>query len=103
MTNTNEIAATLGIRATSSIIDNNPLDKRINEAITKWLEAEITKTIKDLKLDKLPVTEQMAILKEGGFQQRLYPDKTIHWGRFSPLLNEWFDISVFRVEVKVMP
>jgi hypothetical protein len=29
-------------------------------------------------------------------------DASIHWKRFSPLLNEWFDISVFKIDVKVL-
>ena len=98
MNNINEIAATLGIYTTSSIIDSNPLD-RINDAIAKWLETEFNRSAYMSFLYHLPLLEQAAQLKKMGYEYRIYPDGSHHWGQISPLTNEWFDISVFKVNV----
>lgn len=90
---------TLEICATSSIIDNNPLDKRNNDVIAKWLEAEISRSAYMSFLHHLSLLEQAAQLKEMGYEYRIYPDGSHHWGQISPLTNEWFDISVFKVNV----
>jgi hypothetical protein len=67
--------------------------------VAQWAEAEISRSAKINRLDLLPLLEQVAKLQEMGYQYRVYPDGSHHWGRISPLLNEWFDISVFRIEV----
>jgi hypothetical protein len=65
----------------------------------QWLEAEISRSAYIRFLHDLPLLEQAAQLEEMGYQYRVYPDGSHHWGRVSPESHEWFDISVFRVEV----
>ena len=89
---------TLEICATSSIIDSNPLDK-INDAIAKWLEAEFNRSAYMSFLYHLPLLEQAAQLKKMGYEYRIYPDGSHHWGCISPESHEWFDISVFKIDV----
>jgi hypothetical protein len=81
---------------------NDILKEKILEAdtaIAQWLEAEISRSAYICFLHNLPLLEQGAQLQEMGYQYRIYPDGSHHWGRISPDTNEWFDISVFRVDV----
>jgi hypothetical protein len=98
---------TLEIRATKSLTDSSSyIDQKLleyNKTIAQWLESEIIRSAKMNRLDHLSLSEQVRQLQELGYQQRIYPDASIHWGRISTVTNEWFDISVLKIEMKVTP
>lgn len=78
---------------------NNIGIQSANQA-AQWLENKISESSKIHNLDHLPLLEQVAQLQEMGYQYRIHPDLSYHWGRFNPLLNEWFDISVFKIDIE---
>lgn len=69
----------------------------------QWLEDKISESSKIHNLDHLPLLEQVAKLQEMGYQYRIHPDHSHHWGRISPESHKWFDISVFKIDIKVAP
>lgn len=73
------------------------MSDEVIEAISQWSESEICKSAKTHSLDHLPLLEQAAQLQEMGYRYRIYPDNSHHWGKL--VLDEWFDISVFKINV----
>ena len=95
-----EIHATRSLTNEISYIDQKLLE--YNKTISQWLESEIIKSAKENRLDHLPLTEQAKQLQELGYQHRIYPDASIHWGRISTVTNAWFDVSVLKIDMKVL-